>query len=58
MKHIILLILLNDIMLILEKTNFTLYVYIDGDLKTNQTLACILAMSCIFTDLKHVSKNI
>ena len=54
----ILLALLNDIMLILEQTDFTLHVYVDSDLETNKTLVCILTVSRIFADLKHVSKNI
>uniref|UniRef100_U9TP61 DNA 3'-5' helicase n=1 Tax=Rhizophagus irregularis (strain DAOM 181602 / DAOM 197198 / MUCL 43194) TaxID=747089 RepID=U9TP61_RHIID len=58
MEHAILLALLNDIMPILEQTDFTLHVCVDGDLETNRTLACIPAVSRIFADLKHVSKNI
>ena len=58
MEHAILLALLNDNMPILEKTDFTLHVCVDGDLETNRTLACIPAVSRIFADLKHVSKNI
>ncbi|PKK61306.1 hypothetical protein RhiirC2_791990 [Rhizophagus irregularis] len=58
MKYAILIALLNNIMPILEETDFTLYVYVDGDLEINQILACIPAISCIFADLKHVSKNI
>ncbi|CAB4423509.1 unnamed protein product [Rhizophagus irregularis] len=58
MEHAILLALLNDIMPILEQTDFTLYVCVDGDLETNRTLACIPAVSCIFANLKYVSKNI
>ncbi|CAB4410237.1 unnamed protein product [Rhizophagus irregularis] len=58
MEHAILLALLNDIMPILEETDFTLHICVDGDLETNRTLACIPAVSRIFADLKHVSKNI
>jgi len=58
MEHAILIALLNNIMPILEKTDFTLHVYVDGDLETNRTLACIPAVSHIFADLKYVSKNI
>ena len=58
MEHAILLMLLNDIMPILEQIDFTLHVCVDGDLETNKTLACIPAVSRIFADLKHVSKNI
>src|SRR6266496_310715 len=58
MEHAILIALLNNIMPILEKTDFTLHVCVDGDLETNRTLACIPAVSRIFADLKHVSKNI
>jgi hypothetical protein len=58
MEHAILLALLNDIMPILEQTDFTLHVCVDGDLETNRTLACIPAVSRIFADLKHISKNI
>jgi hypothetical protein len=58
MEHAILLVLLNDIMPILEQTDFTLHVCVDGDLETNRTLACIPAVGRIFADLKHISKNI
>ena len=58
MEHAILLALLNDIIPILENTDFTLHIYVDDDLETNRTLACIPAVSRIFADLKHVSKNI
>jgi hypothetical protein len=58
MEHAILLALLNDIMPVLEQTDFTLHVCVDNDLETNRTLACIPAVSRIFADLKHVSKNI
>ncbi len=58
MEHAILLALLNNIMPILEETDFTLHICVDGDLEINQTLACIPAVSCIFADLKHISKNI
>jgi hypothetical protein len=58
MEHAILLALLNSIMPILEETDFTLHICVDGDLETNRTLACIPAVSRIFADLKHVSKNI
>jgi len=58
MEHAILLTLLNNIMPVLEETDFTLHVCVDGDLETNRTLACIPAVSRIFADLKHVSKNI
>ena len=58
MEHAILLALPNDIMPILEETDFTLHICVDGDLETNRTLACIPAVSRIFADLKHVSKNI
>ena len=58
MEHAILLVLLNDIIPILEETDFTLHICVDGDLETNRTLACIPAVSRIFADLKHVSKNI
>ena len=58
MEHAILLALLNNIMPILEETDFTLHICVDGDLETNRTLAYIPAVSRIFADLKHVSKNI
>jgi hypothetical protein len=58
MEHAILISLLNNIMPILEETDVTLHVCVDGDLETNRTLACIPAVSRIFADLKHVSKNI
>ena len=58
MEHALLLAVFNDIMPILEKTDFTLHVCVDGDLETNRTLACIPAVSRIFADLKHISKNI
>lgn len=58
MEHAILFALLNDIMPILKETDFTLHICVDGNLETNKTLACILAVSRIFADLKHVSKNI
>ncbi|GET63908.1 hypothetical protein GLOIN_2v1801635 [Rhizophagus irregularis DAOM 181602=DAOM 197198] len=58
MKHAILIALLNNIIPILEETDFTLHVCVDEDLETNRTLACIPAVSRIFADLKHVSKNI
>ncbi|CAB4405053.1 unnamed protein product [Rhizophagus irregularis] len=58
MEHAILIALLNNIIPILEETDFTLHVCVDGDLETNRTLACIPAVSRIFADLKHVSKNI
>ncbi len=58
MEHAILLALLNNIMPILEETDFTLHICIDGDLEINRTLACIPAVSRIFADLKHISKNI
>ena len=57
-EHAILLALLNNIMPILKKTDFTLHICIDDDLKTNQTLTCISTVSRIFADLKHISKNI
>ncbi|CAB4438117.1 unnamed protein product [Rhizophagus irregularis] len=56
MEHAILIALLNNIIPILEETDFTLHVCVDGDLETNRTLACIPAVSRIFADLKHVSK--
>ncbi|RHZ48037.1 hypothetical protein Glove_562g38 [Diversispora epigaea] len=58
MEHAILIELLNDIMPILEECDFTLHICVDGDLETNRTLACIPAVSRIFADLKHISKNI
>ncbi|RIA80356.1 hypothetical protein C1645_838848 [Glomus cerebriforme] len=57
-EHAILLVLLNDIMPILKETDFTIHICVDSDLETNKTLACIPAVSYIFADLKHVSKNI
>ena len=38
--------------------DFTIHICVDGDFETNKTLACIPAVSRIFADLKHVSKNI
>lgn len=58
MEYAILLVLLNDIMPILEKTDFTLHICVNGDLETNRTLACIPTVSHIFANLKHISKNI
>ncbi len=58
MEYAILLTLLNDIMPILEETDFTLHVCVNNDLETNRTLACIPAVSCIFADLKYINKNI
>ncbi len=58
MKHVILLVLFNDIILILEKTDFTLHICVNDDLETNRTLTYILTVSRIFANLKHVSKNI
>ncbi|GBC04659.1 hypothetical protein RclHR1_00580024 [Rhizophagus clarus] len=43
---------------ILEETDFTLHICVDGDLETHKTLVCIPAVSRIFADLKHVSKSI
>ncbi|RIA85084.1 hypothetical protein C1645_831335 [Glomus cerebriforme] len=58
MEHAILLALLNDIIPILEETDFTIHICVDGNLETNRTLACISAVSRIFADLKYISKNI
>ncbi|UZO15818.1 uncharacterized protein OCT59_007233 [Rhizophagus irregularis] len=44
MEHAILFALLNDIMPILKETDFTLHICVDGNLETNKTLACILAL--------------
>ncbi|CAG8592129.1 9524_t:CDS:2 [Diversispora eburnea] len=54
MEHAILFELLNNIMPILEETDFTLHICIDGDLETNRTLTYISVVSLIFVDLKHV----
>jgi len=56
-KYMILLVLLNNIILILEETDFTLHICVDSDLETNRTLAYILAVSHIFADLKKYLKE-
>ncbi|RIA93503.1 hypothetical protein C1645_819251 [Glomus cerebriforme] len=54
MKHAILFALLNNIMPILEESDFILYICVDGDLETNQTLVYIPAVNHIFADLKKL----
>ncbi|CAG8618575.1 8543_t:CDS:2, partial [Diversispora eburnea] len=58
MEYAILLELLNNIMPILEETDFTLHICIDSDLETNRTLTYIPAVSHIFVDLKHIIEGL
>ena len=58
MEHAILIALLEQITLILEESDLLLEVCIDGDLDSNKTLTNVSVVTEIYTDLKHVSKNI
>jgi len=58
MEHAILIECLNQLMPALEENDILLKVVVDGDLETRKTLEGVGAVHQIFSDLKHLSKNI
>ncbi|CAG8822334.1 1327_t:CDS:10, partial [Gigaspora margarita] len=58
MKYAILIEILNQISLLLEKADLHLNIYIDGDLDSNKTLVNISIISNIYANLKHLTRNI
>ncbi|CAG8472803.1 14459_t:CDS:2 [Gigaspora margarita] len=58
MEHAILIEILNQISLSLEKADLHLDICIDGNLDSNKTLANIPIVSNIYANLKHLTRNI
>ncbi|CAG8812835.1 36442_t:CDS:2, partial [Gigaspora margarita] len=57
-EHCILIAVLNEVELYLDKYDFVFEIVVDGDLDTNRTLANMQIVSQIYADLKHISKNV
>ncbi|RIA79877.1 hypothetical protein C1645_745629 [Glomus cerebriforme] len=58
MEHAVLIEILEIVVPILEETDMLLDIVVDGDLDSNKTLRGVKCVNKIFSDLKHLTRNI